>query len=487
MIDSSKQDKSLVVFLSTFPPRECGIATFTQDLTSALDSLYTPREEARIVALDPGEYTRLRYSKKVIMQFSQTDRESYRAVARRLNANRHVKLVNIQHEFGIYGGEYGSHLLEFLDELSKPVCVTFHTVLPEPLEPMRRIVEAISRKVSFVVAMTEASRDILTGRYGVPAEKVRIIPHGIHPMPYPRNKEMKSELGLSKRFLMTSFGLLGRGKGIEQAIEALPDIVKVNPQVLYLVVGATHPVVLKNEGESYRNALIKRVHELSLERNVLFYNQYLKTSDLLDFLQASDICLILSENPDQAVSGTLAYALGTGRPVIATPFAHAREIVTPEVGRLVGFKNPGELSQAIIEMMMNPEKLSAMAEAAYFRTRKMTWPNVALSYMREFVSFVPEFRKAENRMPALKLRHLIHLTDEFGIFQFARHSMRDLKHGYTADDNARALMVAVKVFAKNPKPQIARLIGVYLGFLEYVSQSPEGFFNYVNYEKSFNI
>ncbi len=486
MINIFGRDKSLVVFLSTFPPRECGIATFTQDLSSALDELYAPREESRIVALDPEEYTRQKYSDKVIFQFSQTNRESYRAAAKKINANRHVKLVSIQHEFGIFGGEYGSYLLEFLEELKKPSCVTFHSMLPEPVESMLRVVQEIARMTSFVVAMTDTSRDIITGRYAVPAEKVRVIPHGIHPLQYSDNKEAKSELGLSKRFLITSFGLLGRGKGIEHAIEALPAVVKVNPKVLYLIIGATHPVVLKNEGESYRNSLINRVRELSLESNVIFYNQYLKVNELLDFLKASDICLVLSENPNQAVSGALSYNLGAGRPVIATPFAHAKEVITPEVGRLVGFNSKEELSNAIIEMMMNREKLKEMGEAAYFRTRKMTWPNVALSYMREFISITPEFRKMESNMPAIKIRHMINLTDGFGMFQFAKRSVPDPAHGYTTDDNARALIAMVKVYATNRKPQVSRLIGTYLNFMEYVAQSSEGFFNFVNYDKSFH-
>ena len=480
------RDKSWVAFLSTFPPRKCGIATFTQDLATAFDDLYSPREEARIVALNLDEYTSYTYSKKVIIQFPQTRRESYRAAAAKLNLNRYVKLVNIQHEFGIFGGEHGSYLIDFLDEIKKPVSVTFHAVLPDPPKNMRQVVEAIAAKASFVVAMTEMSREILIGRYGVPREKVRVIPHGIHSLSYRESGEMKALIGLPNRFILSSFGLLGRGKGIERAIEALPEVVKIYPDVLYLIIGATHPVVQKQEGEAYRNSLTKQIRDLGLEGNVIFYNQYLKTGELLGFLQASDIHLSLSLNPNQAVSGTLSYALGVGRPVISTSFAHAKEIVSEEVGKLIGFGDSAELAKAILDLMMNREKLELMGEAAYFRTRKMTWPNVALSYMREFSSIAPEFSEREIHLPAIKIKHVTHLTDEFGIFQFAKRSTRDPAHGYTTDDNARALISMVKIFEKNRKPQVSRLIATYLNFLEYVSESREGFFNYVNYDRSFH-
>lgn len=487
-----RNNSSWVVFLSTFPPRECGIATFTEDLSMAFDDLYSPREESRIVALDLDEYTRKKYSKKVISQFAQTDRAAYRAVAAKLNADPNVKLVSVQHEFGIFGGEYGEYILDFIDEMKKPVCVTFHTMLPQPLADMRGVVQAIAAKAAFVVVMTELSREIIIGTYGVPSEKVRVIHHGIHPLPYVGNTKLKvgpkAEIGLSERFVLSSFGLLGPGKGIEYAIEALPEIVKMYPDVVYLIIGATHPVVLKNEGEAYRNSLVKKINDLGLEKNVIFYNQYYKTEELLDFLKASDIYLSLSQNPDQAVSGTLSYALGVGRPVISTAFAHAREIVTSEVGKLIGFgkESTAELSTAIIDMMRDREKLTKMGETAYFRTRKMTWPNVALSYMREFISTTADFKEKESNLPAIKTKHISHLTDNFGMFQFAEYSTRNPEHGYTTDDNARALIAMVKLYEKNPKYQVANLIGTYLNFLEYVSESKEGFYNYVNYDKTFH-
>lgn len=485
MISLLESNKSWVVFVSTFPPRECGIATFTQDLANAFDRLYFPQEETRVVALNVDEYSRHKYPAKVIFQFPQTTRTAYREIASQVNKQRQVKFVSVQHEFGIFGGDYGSYLLDFLAEIKKPVAVTFHSVLPTPEEKMRAVVEQIARQSSFVVVMTESARDILVGRYGIPAEKVKVIHHGIHPRPYRESLEAKTTTGIPNRFILSSFGLLGRSKGLEYALDALPPVVKIYPDVLYLIIGATHPAVLKQEGESYRNFLVQKINDLHLENNVIFYNQYLKTNNLLDFLQATDIYLSLSQDPDQAVSGTLSYALGAGRPVISTSFAHAQEIVTAEVGRLVGFGNSAEITKAILDLMSDREKLKVMGETAYFRTRKMTWPNVALSYMREIIAAVPAFKEKESNLPAIKIKHLANLTDVFGIFQFAVKTTRDPVYGYTTDDNARALMAMVKIFAKTPKAQVARLISTYLGFLEYVADNREGFANFVNHDKSF--
>ncbi len=234
------------------------------------------------------------------------------------------------------------------------------------------------------------------------------------------------------------------------------------------------------------NSLIESIRQKGLEKNIAFYNKFLETDELLELLEASDIYLSLSQNPDQAVSGTLSYALGAGRPVVSTAFAHAEEIVTPEVGALVGFGESATLTAALLELMKDREKLKMMGEAAYFRTRKMTWPNVALSYMKAFTEAAPGFSGKESNVPPLKLTHLSRLTDDFGIFQFANRSKPDPVHGYTTDDNARALIAAAKFYDRNRRPSVAKLIGTYIGFLEYVSQAPAGFYNYVNFDKTFH-
>jgi hypothetical protein len=279
---------------------------------------------------------------------------------------------------------------------------------------------------------------------------------------------------------------LSKGKGIEYAIEALPEIVKKFPNVVYLIVGATHPIVLKGEGEAYRNNLSKLVFELGLDKNVIFYNTYLPTEKILQFLQATDIYLSPSLDPNQAVSGTLSYALGTGRPVVSTAFAQAKEDVTAEVGRLVEFRNPAAIAGAINEILENKNLGIEMGKRAYFRTRKMTWQNVALSYMREFITIVPELGLQEKNLPKIKLKHLMNLTDDFGMLQFAKLTEPDPDSGYTLDDNAQALIVVTKHYEKYKNEKALKLARIYLKFLEYIFNNP-GRHNYVNHNKTFNV
>lgn len=475
-----------MVYVSTFPPRECGIATFTQDLINSFDEMYNPREEAKIVALNPEKTSHYAYDKKkVIFQILQSDEQSYLKAAEYLNGLDQVTLVNIQHEFGIFGGTHGDYLLPFLRELKKPVVVTFHTVLPNPKKEMLETVFAINNHVRGIIVMTKISKDILVNEYGIDSEKITIISHGIHPAPFTDTKKAKREIGHSKHVTISTFGFLGKGKGIEYGIEAMAEVVKKFPQAAYLIIGATHPTVLKKEGEAYRNALIEKTHKLGLENNVFFYDKYLETSELLHFLEASDIYLALSQNPDQAVSGTLSYALGSGRPVVSTSFAQAREDVTPETGMLVGFKDPSEIAKELMVLIGDPDRRHEMGKSAYFRTRGRTWRNAVLAHMAEYIRIVPALGEVEKNIPRIRLTHIFELTDDFGMFQFARMTEPDPLSGYTADDNARALIAMVSYYEKSGKNRVLPLVQTYIRFLEYVEHGEGGFFhNYVDAEKN---
>lgn len=475
--------------MSTFPPRECGIATFTADLVSVFNELFFPQEEAKVVALNVNELSRLNYPKSVVAQISQTKKKEYAEIAQKLNQTPSVKLICIQHEFGIHGGENGSHLLVFLREIKKPVVIVMHTILPASsanFKKYKEIVAAINDYVRCIIVMTKTSKKILMVDYGIHPNKIKIIPHGIHATHYQDTAKAKSALGLSGKTVISTFGLLNESKGIEYAIKALPEIVKNFPDVVYLIVGATHPVVLKNEGEAYRNNLIKLVFKLGLNKNVIFYNTYMPTEKILQFLQATDIYLSPSLNPNQAVSGTLSYALGAGRPVVSTAFAQAKEDVTKEVGRLVEFKNPTAIAGAVNEILKSKNTGIQMGKKAYFRTRKMTWQNVALSYMKEFMAIVPELSMKEKNLPKIKLKHLIKMTDNFGMFQFAKLTEPDPDSGYTLDDNARALIAVARYYEKYKNVTALKLIHVYLKFLEYIFNNP-GCHNYVNHDKTLNV
>ncbi len=487
-----------IVYMGTFPPRECGIATFTADLVGSFDDLFRPREETKVIAMDAEGSPDYAYPGKVFMQIAENDPEQYAAAARKLNASPEVKLVSVQHEFGIFGRNDGENIIVFLKELKKPVTVTCHTVLPNPSENIKRIMCEISEHAGRLIVMTQTSKQLLESIYGISPDKIRVVPHGIHPRPYSSSEKMKAALGFSDRRVLSTFGLLNRGKGIEHGIAALPAIIKKFPNVLYAVIGTTHPVVMRREGPVYLNELRELVKKLGLEDRVIFFDRFMETPELLDVLQATDIYLSLSQNPDQAVSGTLTYALGTGRPVVSTPFAQAKEFVTPELGILAEFNDSKSIADAVISLFEDQGRLMSMSKAAYFRTRSMTWPNVALSYMREFKKLSPELAQKEKSLPPVRLDHLKRMTDDFGMMQFAILTDPDPESGYTIDDNARAMIAACwfsSMTGIQGAPDISEfhsLISIYIGFLERAAEvdvsraeggSVPDFQNYFNKER----
>jgi glycosyltransferase involved in cell wall biosynthesis len=475
-----QQNKSLIVFLSTYPPRQCGIATFTADLAGTIDQMFGPSIESKIVAMNINDISQLPYSDKVIFQISQPNEKDYVNAATRLNQLEKVEVINIQHEFGIFGGEYGSNLLLFLEKIRKPVVVTFHTVLPTPNEKLRSVVQDIAKYSKGITVMTRYSKEILERDYGLNPDQIQVIPHGIHNVPYKTSEYAKSILGFSGKTILSTFGLLSSTKGIEYVIEALPTVVKKFPNVQFIVAGATHPVVLEKEGEKYRNFLIQKVYELGLNKHVLFFNTYFDLNKLLRILEATDLYLSSSLDPNQAVSGTLSYALGSGRPVVSTAFAQAKEDITDEVGMLVDFKNPQAFTNSIIKLLSDDELRLKMGKKAYFRTRHMTWENVALSYLKHFSKFVPSLGSGQRKLPPIKLMHLAKLTDDFGIIQFAKLTIPDISSGYTIDDNARALVAATHHYKKFKTQALLKLVSIYLNFICRVAR-PNGYFdNYVN-------
>lgn len=475
-----------IAYVSTFPPRECGIATFTQDLINNLDQLYSPSMESKIIAMNVQAIGEYHYPKKVILQINQSEPNEYIKAARQINHNLKIKLVNIQHEFGIFGGSFGDYILKFMEECAKPIVITFHSVLPGPNRELRETVRNIAALSKNVVVMTNLSKQILMKDYGITEEMIKIIPHGIHPIIYKSTSRAKSGIGLSNKTILSSFGLLNKDKGIEYIIESLPQVVKKFPDVYYLVIGATHPLVRKQEGESYRKFLMQKVYDLGLVEHVRFYDRYLALNTLLEFLQATDIYISGSLNPNQAVSGTLSYALGVGRPVVSTAFAQAREYITKDVGILVDFKNTETYTNALLNLLKNKEMRVTMGKNAYIKTRNMIWSNVALAYLKNFLNCAPELNHFEKNLPPIKLSHLMRLTDNFGIFQFADFAIPNPKFGYTLDDNARALLFTGLYYEKFKKNFVLKLMKVYLNFIEYAAK-PNGYFeNYVNYDKTLN-
>ncbi len=415
------------------------------------------------------------YPSEVEWQISQDSKKEYSDIAQHINDNPQVVGVILQHEYGIYGGEEGRNILSFIENCKKPILTTLHTVLPNPSPKMKAVTSRIIRRSNIVVVLTHTSRQILEKEYPFAIGKVYVIPHGVHQTELTSTEAAKKKLKLKNATILSTFGLLSRGKGIEYVIRSLPEVIQQHPDVQYLILGETHPAVRRSEGEDYRNELSQLVAALDLKKHVKFYDQYLDLDDLIEFLKATDIYISTSINPNQAVSGTLSYALGTGRAVISTQFAQAKEIVTPNIGRLVPIKDSPAITAALLDLLSDENKLKEMHKSAYEVTRPMLWKNVSKEYSDLLAQVV---------LPPINLRHLKKMTDEFGLFQFAQASIPHKEFGYTLDDNARALIVCSELSSQSHTVKgLEKLMHTYLHFIE-TCQNPDGtFINYFSVEK----
>jgi glycosyltransferase involved in cell wall biosynthesis len=484
LIDGNKS--MTIIYLSTFPPRECGIGTFTKDLTDAMDKRFFPLIKSKIAALNEDPASFYNYERKVITSISDNDIIAYIELAKKINFMEDVKLVDIQHEFGIFGGNHGDSILAFLETIKKPVVITFHTIIPKPDKSLRKIVRSIAERVSEIIVITKKGVEILQNDYGVKT-KITVIPHGIPIVKFEPQKKEKLAAGYGEKLILSSFGLISSNKGYEHVINSLPKVVAKFPNLLYLIIGKTHPMVEKKEGMTYINSLSKRVKELNLQNNVKFYTRFVTLNEIIKYLKMTDIYISSSTTKNQISSGTLSYALGTGRVVISTPFIYAKDIITPKVGVLTEFNDPNSFSKAIIQILSNERLRKDMEYNAYSYTRHMIWPNVALAYGKVFKTYLnlPEafFRK----LPNIKTKHLEELTDEFGIIQFSKGSNPDIESGYTLDDNARALIVFGSLYNDFKKIKYLKLLRTYLDFIEYVQDRKGLLWNYVNKNRKINF
>ncbi len=430
------------MLVGNYPPRQCGIATFTQDLHTNL-KLLLPEVEFAVCAMNETMLDTRAYPSEVVYQIDQEDADSYARAAESINEYSQDTIVIVQHEYGIYGGKLGKLLLTFLEALNCPIIITLHTVVASPKAKMRLVTEKIIELCDKLVVLSDNSLKLFNQLYPSSKGKTVRILHGIHPLPYKDPTVIKPKFKLQDRSVLMTFGLLSRNKGIEYIISALPKIKQAIPDIMYLVVGGTHPAVLRKEGESYRLELMKLVKDLGLHRNVRFMDNFLPVQDILEYLQAADIYIATSLDPEQAVSGTLSYALGTGRAVIATSFAQAKEIVSAQVGRVVPIRNSGSVAAAAIALFSDREALKSMNHAAYSQTRSMLWANVA----DEYIALIADMPKvALNRWPKLNISHIQALTDRFGLLQFSKINKPHRASGYTLDDNSRALQFVCEAY-----------------------------------------
>ncbi|KKQ75673.1 MAG: Glycosyl transferase group 1 [Candidatus Woesebacteria bacterium GW2011_GWB1_38_5b] len=468
--------KHSLVFLGTYPPRECGIATFTQDLVNSCQKLLDSNVSCKVAALNLSASDSFDYPKEVFWQIEQNEKKSFADLAFQINQDESIEAVIIQHEYGIYGGRDGSNLLLFTKKCKKKKIIAFHTVLENISGNMHQVTKMLIQTCDEVVVLTQISKEILHRSYLEAEGKVRVIQHGIHPMPFVLPQGAKKLLKLENKIVLSTFGFLSPGKGIEYVLDALPQVVKSYPEVLYLILGETHPVIMRKQGETYRKFLMKKVKKLGLSKNVRFFDLYLPLPDLLKYLQATDIYISTSLNPNQAASGTFSYALGAGRAVISTIFKQSEELIGQCCGLLVPPGKPKAFQNAILTLLDNSKLRIRLHYDSYDKTRSMLWSNVAHDYLLS----TEKLTGSNFILPPLNLIHLRKMTDKLGLFQFANKAVPDPEFGYTIDDNARALVYCNQLYQNNKNREIARLIKIYLNFVQGCQHGDGTFYNFLD-------
>jgi glycosyltransferase involved in cell wall biosynthesis len=441
------------------------------------------------------------YGPRVHFEIRESVQSDYRLAADYLNIQQ-TSVVCVQHEYGIYGGVSGSHILAFLRRLQRPVVTTLHTVLKEPTPEQRQILRQIVRLCDRVVVLSEIGRTILQENCGVEADKIAVIPHGIADTPFMDSSFFKDRFGAEGKKVLLTFGLLTPGKGIENVIAALPDIVSKHPEVVYVVLGATHPNVKRESGEEYRNGLIRTVHDLGMDEHVVFQNRFVEVDELLEYLGGADIYITPYLNEAQVVSGTLAYALGAGKAIISTPYWHAVEMLADGRGRIVPFNDSDAIAGQVNDLLSNDTERDAMRKRAYMYCRKMIWPQVAKDYLNLFAQVReawggkasgagrqagrPSHESERAReLPEPDLRHLRIMTDDTGLLQHCRYTTPDRNHGYCTDDNGRALIVTAMHWTQTRDERILPLMQKYLSFVAHALDARTGLFRtFMTYERT---
>ncbi len=471
-----------ILFITSYPPRECGIATYSQDLAVALNNKFSNSFSISICPLE-SDTEKHEYTDEVKYIFNVDSPGGFISLAKQINDDDHIRIVMIQHEFGFFEKNKDA-FQQFLAELNKPLAIVFHTVLPHPNESLKKNVQRISSCAESIIVMTKSSARILNDDYGVEPAKISVIPHGTHLVPHVDKLFLKRKYNLADKKVLSTFGLLSSGKSIETTLNALPDIVKTNPNVLFLIIGKTHPHVLKQEGEKYRSMLEAKVVELHMERYVRFINYFLPLADLLEYLQLTDIYLFTSKDPNQAVSGTFSYAISSGCPIISTPIPHAREILKDDAGIIFDFENSGQLSKAVTGLLANEELRKNIGSNGLHRMASTAWENSAIAHAILFEKLSDEILLSYDK-PALNLAQIKKLTTGFGIIQFSRLNRPDIDSGYTLDDNARALIAMCRHFELTGDEDDLSYIAIYLDFIKYCQQPGGQFLNYVDEKGQF--
>jgi len=484
-----------IAFLGDYLPRKCGIATFTTDLRCAI-AAEIPGIECTVVPVNDldGGYD---YPPEVRFEITEQDLPSYLRAADFLNITN-VDVICVQHEFGIYGGPAGSHLLALLREVRMPIVTTLHTILREPSVEQRRVMRELIRLSTRLVVMTERGRELMLEVYQAPESKIDLIPHGIPNMPFADPNYFKDEFGVAGKQTLLTFGLLSPNKGIEYVLKALPEIIQEFPNVVYIVLGQTHPNLLRDEGEAYRLTLERLAKDLNVQKHVVFFNRFVELDELMRFIGATDIYVTPYLTETQITSGTLAYAFGAGNAVVSTPYWHAAELLANNRGRLTPFRDSTAISTAVRELLHDEPLRHSMRRNAYHLGRDMIWPSVAQLYVKSFdrarqdhsfvgrkPSPIKTLDEQPGQLPELKFDHLFRMSDATGVFQHASFTVPNFAEGYCTDDNARALALMLMLQRLgHDSPRVQAQATTYAAFLNHAfDRTTRRFHNFMSFER----
>lgn len=481
-------------YIGTYPPRECGIGTFTQNLAHSMkcsEQDSTGSHSIVVIAINDHDQT-YAYPPEVKLTIRQEQQTDYLEASNFINLSG-ADICILEHEFGIFGGGSGIYILPLLHRLNIPLVVTLHTILETPSYNEKAILKEICKMADRVVVMSQKAISFLTSVYEVPQEKIAFIEHGVPDISVNRQKSRK-ELKLNEKKVLLTFGFIGRNKGIETVIKALPRVIEKHPEVLYMVLGKTHPNVLRHSGEEYRNYLQLLVKNLKLKNQVLLLNEFIDQNELFKYLAACDIYITPYLNEAQITSGTLSYAMGAGCAVVSTPYWHAAELLSDGKGRLFKFNDADDLAANLLDLLDHPEALQEIQERSAEYGKQTTWPRIGEKYVNLCTKILQTPKKEVKKeeiaidllmLPPFSLAHIRRLTDDTGIIQHAKFGIPNLKEGYCLDDNARALLMVLMVYKQKKDPLALELMPLYLSYIHYMQNSDGTFKNFLSFNRNF--
>jgi glycosyltransferase involved in cell wall biosynthesis len=485
-----------IAYISSYPPRECGIATFNHNLLRAIGfNKNAVSEDSFVVAMnDSDSIDEYEYPKEVKYVIRQENQKDYIRAADYINTSLADACI-LEHEYGIYGGESGVYILPLIARLQKPLITIFHTILKDPNHMQLTVLREIAKYSSRIVVMSHRAVGFLTSIYGIPYHKIQLIEHGVPDLEPKENNPVKQSIAFKGKKVLFTFGLISRNKGLETVIEALPAIVEKNPDVMYVILGTTHPGVIRNSGEEYRDSLKRLAKSLNVEENLTFINKFVSEEELHDYLTACDMYITPYLNEAQITSGTLSYAVGAGAAVVSTPYWHAQELLSDQRGKLFDFKKSGQLAEIVNELFEDESKLKELKSNAFEYGLHLRWPStgdVFVDVLNEAIDKYLSEKETGGKpiidpdiMPAFNLAHVQRLTDDTGIVQHAKYGIPNLKEGYCVDDNARALILTILAYQQNKSKVALDLLPIYLSYIQYMQCDNGNFRNFLSFKREY--